>query len=159
MQPLGGQTLISHVIKTAKASSDDITIIVGHQKDLLKEHIDRIDPKILTVDQNEQLGTAHAVKTAAHLIKDDEKVLVLYGDVPLISTDTIEALINSGQECTLLSMKLNDPTGYGRIITNEENLALRIIEQKDASDGERKIQEVFTGILLIDGSLFETCVG
>ena len=140
MQPLGGQTLISHVIKTAKASSDDITIIVGHQKDLLKEHIDGIDPKIQTVDQNEQLGTAHAVKTAAHLIKDDEKVLVLYGDVPLITTDTIEALINSGQECTLLSMKLNDPTGYGRIITNEENLALRIIEQKDASD-EAKIAE------------------
>jgi len=153
MQPLGGQTLISHVINTAKASSEDITIIVGHQKDLLKEHIAGIDPKIQTADQNEQLGTAHAVKTAVHLIKDDEKVLVLYGDVPLISTKTIEALINSGQECTLLSMKLNDPTGYGRIITNEENLALRIIEQKDASDEERKIQDVFTGILLTDGRL------
>ena len=153
MQLLGGQTLISHVIKTAKASSKDITIIVGHQKDLLKEHIASIDSNIKTADQNEQLGTAHAVKTASHLIKDNEKVLILYGDVPLISGETIKALINSGQECTLLSMKLNDPTGYGRIMTNEENLALKIIEQKDASDDERKIQEVFTGILLIDGSL------
>ena len=155
MQPLGGHTLISHVIKTAKTNSKDVTVVVGHQKDLLKEHIASIDPKIQTVDQNEQLGTAHAVKTAAHLIQDNEKVLVLYGDVPLISNETIEALINTGGECTLLSMKPNDPTGYGRIITNEENLALRIIEQKDASAEEKKIQEVFTGILLIDGSLLK----
>jgi bifunctional UDP-N-acetylglucosamine pyrophosphorylase/glucosamine-1-phosphate N-acetyltransferase len=153
MQPLGGQTLISHVIKTAKASSQNTTVIVGHQKDLLKEHIASIDSSIQTADQNEQLGTAHAVKTASHLIKDDEKVLVLYGDVPLISTQTIEALISSGQECTLLSMELNDPTGYGRIMTDDENQAMRIIEQKDASEDERKIQNVFTGILLIDGSL------
>ena len=153
MQPLGGQTLISHVIKTAKVSSKDITIIVGHQKDLLKEHIASIDPNIQTTEQNEQLGTAHAVKTASHLIKDDEKVLILYGDVPLISSETIETLINSEQDCTLLSMKLNDPTGYGRIMTDDENLATRIIEQKDASEDERKIQEVFTGILLINGSM------
>ena len=90
------------------------------------------------------------------MIEKDERVLVLYGDVPLISSKTIKALINSGQECTLLSMKLKDPTGYGRIITNEQNLALRIIEQKDASEDERKIQEVFTGILLIDGSLLKS---
>jgi len=155
MQPLGGHTLISHVIKTAKTNSKDVTVVVGHQKELLREHIASIDPNIQTADQNEQLGTAHAVKTAAHLIKDDEKALVLYGDVPLISNATIEALISSGQECTLLSMMLNDPTGYGRIITNEENLALRIIEQKDASSEEQKIQEVFTGILLIDASLLK----
>ena len=155
MQPLGGHTLISHVIKTAKTNSKDVTVVVGHQKDLLKEHIASIDPNIQTVDQNEQLGTAHAVKTAAHLIQDNEKVLVLYGDVPLISSETIETLISSGQECTLLSMMLNDPTGYGRMITNKDNLALRIIEQKDASSEERKIQEVFTGILLIDGSLLK----
>ena len=62
MQPLGGQTLIYHVIKTAKSCSKDITIVVGHQKDLLKEHITDIDQNIQTADQNEQLGTAHAVK-------------------------------------------------------------------------------------------------
>ena len=155
MQPLGGHTLISRVIKTAKTSSKKISVIVGHQKDQLKEHIASIDPTIQTADQNEQLGTAHAVKTASHLIKDNEKVLILYGDVPLIRNETIEELISSEQECTLLSMKLNDPTGYGRIITNQENLAIRIIEQKDASAEERKIQEVFTGILLIDGSLLK----
>ena len=153
MQPLGGHTLISHVIKTAQKNSKKITVVVGHQKDLLKEHIINIDPQIQTADQNDQLGTAHAVKTAEDMIEKDERVLVLYGDVPLISSKTIKALINSGQECTLLSMKLKDPTGYGRIITDEQNLALRIIEQKDASEDERKINEVFTGILLIDGTL------
>ena len=156
MQPLGGHTLISHVIKTAQKNSKKITVVVGHQKDLLKEHIINIDPQIQTADQNDQLGTAHAVKTAEDMIEKDERVLVLYGDVPLISSKTIKALINSGQECTLLSMKLKDPTGYGRIITDEQNLALRIIEQKDASEDERKIQEVFTGILLIDGSLLKS---
>ena len=155
MQPLGGQTLISHVINTAKANSEDITVVVGHQKELLKKHLATIDPNINTADQNEQLGTAHAVKTASHLIKEGEKVLILYGDVPLISSETISALINSDHECTLLSMTLSDPSGYGRIISNEENLALRIIEQKDASDEEKKIQEVFTGVLLVDGSLLK----
>ena len=156
MQPLGGQTLISHVINTAQQNSKNITVVVGHQKALLKEHIATIDPQIQTTDQDDQLGTAHAVKTVAHLIQDDEKVLVLYGDVPLISSATIKALVASGQECALLSMILKDPTGYGRIVTNEQDQALRIIEQKDASAEERLIQEVFTGILLIDGSLLKS---
>jgi len=158
MQPLGGQTLISHVINTAQQNSKNITVVVGHQKALLKEHIATIDPQIQTTDQDDQLGTAHAVKTVSHLIQDDEKVLVLYGDVPLISSATIKALVASGQECALLSMILKDPTGYGRIVTNEQDQALRIIEQKDASAEERLIQEVFTGILLIDGSLLKSAL-
>ena len=153
MQPLGGMRLIEHVISTAQEISKKITVVIGHQKNLLKEHLAEIDPIIETVNQENQLGTAHAVKTASHLIQDDEKVLILYGDVPLISTKTIQSLLDSKNKCTLLSMILSDPTGYGRIVSNEENLALKIIEQKDASEDERKIKEVFTGILLIDGSL------
>ena len=153
MQPLGGMSLIEHVISTAQEISKKITVVIGHQKNLLKEHLAEIDPNIETVNQENQLGTAHAVKTASHLIQDDEKVLILYGDVPLISTKTIQSLLDSKNKCTLLSMILSDPTGYGRIVSNEENLALKIIEQKDASEDQRKIKEVFTGILLIDGSL------
>ena len=153
MQPLGGMSLIEHVISTAQEISKKITVVIGHQKNLLKEHLAEIDPIIETVNQENQLGTAHAVKTASRLIQDDEKVLILYGDVPLISTKTIQSLLDSKNKCTLLSMILSDPTGYGRIVSNEENLAVKIIEQKDASEDERKIKEVFTGILLIDGSL------
>ena len=155
MQPLGGMSLIEHVISTAQEISKKITVVIGHKKNLLKEHLAEIDPNIETVNQENQLGTAHAVKTASHLIQDDEKVLILYGDVPLISTKTIQSLLDSKNKCTLLSMILSDPTGYGRIVSNEENLALKIIEQKDASEDERKIKEVFTGILLIDGSLLK----
>ena len=155
MQPLGGKSLIAHVINTAQEISKKVTVVVGHQKEFLKEHLAEIDPNIVTVNQENQHGTAHAVKTASHLIQDDEKVLILYGDVPLISNNTIQSLLNSENKCTLLSMTLSDPTGYGRVVVNEENLALKIIEQKDASDDERKIKEVFTGILLIDGRLLK----
>ena len=153
MQHLGGMSLIAHVINTAQEISKKVTVVVGHQKDFLKEHLAEIDPNIVTVNQENQHGTAHAVKTASHLIQDDEKVLILYGDVPLISKKTIQLLLDSEKKCTLLSMNLSDPTGYGRVVSNEENLALKIIEQKDASEDERKIKEVFTGILLIDGDL------
>ena len=155
MQPLGGMSLIEHVISTAQEISKKITVVIGHQKNLLNEHLVEIDPTIVTVNQENQLGTAHAVKTASHLINDDEKVLILYGDVPLISDKTIQLLLDSENKCTLLSMILSDPTGYGRIVSNEENLALKIIEQKDASEDEKKIKEAFTGILLIDGSLLK----
>jgi len=155
MQLLGGKSLIEHVINTAQEISNKVTVVVGHQKDFLKEHLAEIDPNIVTVNQENQHGTAHAVKTASHLIQDDEKVLILYGDVPLISNNTIQSLLNSENKCTLLSMTLSDPTGYGRVLSNEENLALKIIEQKDASEDERKIKEVFTGILLIDGDLLK----
>ena len=153
MLPLGGKSLIEHVIGTAQECSKKITVVVGHQRDLLKKYLAEIDPNIETVNQDNQLGTAHAVKSASHLIQDDEKVLILYGDVPLISNQTIQSLLDSKNKCTLLSMTLSDPTGYGRIVSNEENQALKIIEQKDASEDERKIKEVFTGILLIDGGL------
>ena len=153
MQPLGGRSLVSYVISTAQKSSKKITVVVGHQKELLKKHIAEIDSNIQITSQDKQLGTAHAVKTVSHLIQDDEKVLILYGDVPLISNKTIQSLINSKNKCTLLSMILSDPTGYGRIVFDEKSFALKIIEQKDASEEERNIKEVFSGIMMIDGSL------
>ena len=153
MQPLGGRSLVSYVISTAQKSSKKITVVVGHQKELLKKHLAEIDSNIQITSQDKQLGTAHAVKTVSHLIQDDEKVLILYGDVPLISDKTIQSLINSQSKCTLLSMILSDPTGYGRIVFDEKNFALKIIEQKDASDEERNIKDVFSGIMMIDGSL------
>jgi len=153
MQPLGGRSLVSYVISTAQKSSKKITVVVGHQKELLKKHLAEIDSNIQITSQDKQLGTAHAVKTVSHLIQDDEKVLILYGDVPLISDKTIQSLINSQSKCTLLSMILSDPTGYGRIVFDEKSFALKIIEQKDASEEERNIKEVFSGIMMIDGSL------
>ena len=153
LQPLGGSTLISHVIHTAQEISDDITVVVGHQKDILNTYIENHHPLVNSADQNEQLGTGHAVKTAAHLITPSQKVLILYGDVPLISEPTIHKLIFEGDKCCLLSMVLSDPSGYGRVIKNTSGHAVKITEQKDASEEEQKISEVFTGTMLVDGEL------
>ena len=153
MQPLGGQTLISRVINTAQASSENITVVVGHKKDLLREHIAAIDPKIKITDQDEQLGTGHAVKQASHLIAPNQKILILYGDVPLISEATIQALISEPADCCLLSMLPDDPTPYGKVIKDSHGYAIKITEQKDASAEEKKIPEVFTGIMTVNGEM------
>ena len=153
LQPLGGSNLISRVITTAQKTSDDITVVVGHQKNLLKSYIEGHYPSVKTADQDEQLGTGHAVKTAVHLITPNQRVLILYGDVPLISNATIQNLISSESPCSLLSMVLSDPTGYGRVIQDSAGHALKITEHKDASPEERKINEVFTGTMLVDGGL------
>ena len=94
MQPLGGMSLIEHVISTAQEISEKITVVIRHQKNLLKKHLAEIDPIIETVNQENQLGTAHAVKTASHLIQDDEKVLILYGDVPSFGPHSIPLEVN-----------------------------------------------------------------
>ena len=153
MQPLGGSTIISHVIDTAQKVSHEITLVTGYKKEILKNYVTHLYSSINAVDQDEQLGTGHAVKQATHLITTDQKVLILYGDVPLISEATIQALLTKSDECCLLSMEPEDPTPYGKIIKNNQGDAIKITEQKDASDEERKIKEVFTGIMVVQGSL------
>ena len=153
MQPLGGSTIISHVIDTAQKVSHEITLVTGYKKEILKNYVTNLYSSINAVDQDEQLGTGHAVKQAAHLITADQKVLILYGDVPLISEATIQALLSKSGECCLLSMEPEDPTPYGKIIKNNQGDAIKITEQKDASDEERKIKEVFTGIMVVQGAL------
>ncbi|MDA9307513.1 bifunctional UDP-N-acetylglucosamine diphosphorylase/glucosamine-1-phosphate N-acetyltransferase GlmU [Gammaproteobacteria bacterium] len=153
MQPLGGKTIISHVIDTAQKVSDHITLVAGYKKEVLKQFIRASYPNVSSVDQDEQLGTGHAVKQASHLIAPNQKILILYGDVPLISEATIQALISETTDCCLLSMLPDDPTPYGKVIKDSLGHAIKIIEQKDASDEERKIPEVFTGIMIVNGEM------
>jgi bifunctional UDP-N-acetylglucosamine pyrophosphorylase/glucosamine-1-phosphate N-acetyltransferase len=153
MQPLGGSNIISHVINTAQKISNEITLVAGYEKDILKKYIANSYPSINTVDQDDQLGTGHAVQQAAHLIEANQKTLILYGDVPLISETTIQALISDPSDCCLLSMKPYDPTPYGKVIKNNAGNAIKITEQKDATDEEKKIKEVFTGIMTVQGKL------
>ena len=158
MQPLGGKTIISHVIDTAQKLSNDITLVAGYKKEVLKEFIGASYPNVSTVDQDEQLGTGHAVKQASHLIDPNQKILILYGDVPLISEATIQALISETSDCCLLSMLPEDPTPYGKVIKDSSGHAVKITEQKDASDEERKIPEVFTGIMTVNGEMLATAL-
>ena len=158
MQPLGGKTIISHVIDTAQKVSDHITLVAGYKKEVLKQFIGASYPNVSSVDQDEQLGTGHAVKQASHLIAPNQKILILYGDVPLISEATLQALISETTDCCLLSMLPDDPTPYGKVIKDSSGHAIKITEQKDASDEERKIPEVFTGIMTVKGEMLVTAL-
>ena len=158
MQPLGGKTIISHVIDTAQKVSDHITLVTGYKKEVLKQFISASYPNVISVDQDEQLGTGHAVKQASHLIAPNQKILILYGDVPLIAEATIQALISETTDCCLLSMLPDDPTPYGKVIKDSLGHAIKITEQKDASDEERKIPEVFTGIMTVNGEMLVTAL-
>ncbi|EKT61393.1 bifunctional UDP-N-acetylglucosamine diphosphorylase/glucosamine-1-phosphate N-acetyltransferase GlmU [Providencia sneebia] len=152
---LAGKPMVQHVIDTAKSvGASDIHLVYGHGGDLLKEKLG--EQNLNWVLQAEQLGTGHAMQQAAPSFHDDEDVIMLYGDVPLIAKDTLQRLIEVKPEggIGLLTVILDNPTGYGRIIRENGNV-VGIIEQKDASEEQRKIQEINTGIMVASGKDFK----
>ncbi|CAA0104263.1 Bifunctional protein GlmU [Zhongshania aliphaticivorans] len=145
---IAGKSMLQHVVDTTeKISADNIHIVIGHGADKVKTSIS--NPKVQWAIQAEQLGTGHAVNQALPAIAEQSKVLILYGDVPLISEDTLQRMLNTGSDTalTLLTVNLTDPTGYGRIIRNSDGKVVSITEQKDASPTELDIKEVNTGIM------------
>lgn len=152
---LAGKSMVQHVIDTAKSiGASDIHLVYGHGGDLLKEKLG--EQNLNWVLQAEQLGTGHAMQQAAPNFHDDEDVIMLYGDVPLIAKDTLQRLIAVKPEggIGLLTVILDNPTGYGRIIRENGNV-VGIIEQKDASEEQCKIQEINTGIMVASGKDFK----
>jgi bifunctional UDP-N-acetylglucosamine pyrophosphorylase/glucosamine-1-phosphate N-acetyltransferase len=149
LHPLAGKPLLSHVIETAKnLSPQSCCVVFGHGGDAVPS---RLAAKGLRfVLQDLQLGTGHAVMQALPALQDDQPTLVLYGDVPLTTTATLQKLIEAaGQDkLAVLTVLLDDPTGYGRIV-REDSQIVRIVEQKDANDIELAIQEVNTGIMVV----------
>src|SRR5690606_729899 len=116
------------------------------------------DDKVNWVLQAEQLGTGHAMQQAAPFFADDEDILMLYGDVPLISTETLARLCDAKPQggIGLLTVKLDDPTGYGRI-TRENGKVTGIVEHKDATDAQREIQGLNTVIMIATGGVTKRC--
>ncbi|GHB99441.1 bifunctional protein GlmU [Providencia stuartii] len=152
---LAGKPMVQHVIDTAKSvGASDIHLVYGHGGDLLKEKLG--EQNLNWVLQAEQLGTGHAMQQAAPHFQDDEDIIMLYGDVPLIAKDTLQRLIEAKPEggIGLLTVILDNPTGYGRII-RENGEVIGIIEQKDATEEQRKIQEINTGIMVASGKDFK----
>ncbi|MFM2108317.1 MAG: UDP-N-acetylglucosamine diphosphorylase/glucosamine-phosphate N-acetyltransferase [Pseudomonadota bacterium] len=148
LHPLAGKPLLSHVISTAKALNPSrICVVYGHGGDLVPSQLAAEDVRFVL--QSPQLGTGHAVMQASDALDDAAPTLVLYGDVPLTTANTLQTLVDkAGKErLAVLTVDLEDPTGYGRIV-RENNRIVRIVEQKDASDSERAIREVNTGILV-----------
>ena len=148
LHPLAGKPLLSHVIGTARSLKPAACCVVyGHGGDAVPTRLAADDLQFVL--QQPQLGTGHAVMQAIPHLQDDQPTLVLYGDVPLTDAGTLQALIRQAgkEKLAVLTVELDDPTGYGRIVRDAGRI-VRIVEQKDASDTERAIREVNTGILI-----------
>ena len=151
LHPVAGRPMLAHVIAAARAACADaakITIVVGHGASVVQEAFPETHG-LHFVRQEPQLGTGHAVAQAVPHLDDAASTLVLYGDVPLITAATLRRLLAAaGREVGVLTERLADPAGYGRVVRNGRGDVVRIVEQNDASPAERAIDEVNTGIVV-----------
>jgi bifunctional UDP-N-acetylglucosamine pyrophosphorylase/glucosamine-1-phosphate N-acetyltransferase len=151
LHTLAGKPMVKHVIDTCVGlGANNIHLVFGHGSDQMQHTL--ANESVNWVEQTEQLGTGHAVDQASPHFADDEKVLVLYGDVPLITSETLEALLDGQPEggVGLLTVVLDNPAGYGRIV-RENDAVVAIVEQKDANEEQKAICEINTGVLVADG--------
>lgn len=144
---VGGQPILAHVIKAAQTlSPQKIIVVYGYGGETVREAF--ASEAITWVNQAEQLGTGHAVQQAASFLDADATTLVLLGDVPLVNAEACKALVaQATDKLAILSFNKADPTGYGRIVRNDTGLVTTIVEHKDASESQRAIKEVNTGIM------------
>lgn len=159
LHPVCGKPMVGHVLDTVKqAKSEKIIVVVGHGAEKVQAYL---GDDAQFVKQEQQLGTGHAVLQAKDLLaNEDGTTIVICGDTPLVKSSTIEQMITlheqSGAAATILTASFADPTGYGRIIRNEQGIVERIVEQKDCSQAEAAVQEINTGTYCFDNKkLFE----
>lgn len=159
LHDVAGKSMIEHVVDNVKQSGvEQLVTIVGHGAESVKE---KLGDASLYSFQEEQLGTAHAVKMASEHLNDKQgTTLVVCGDTPLITTETLKSLIehheNNQSLATVLTATATNPYGYGRIIRDADNQLVKIVEQKDATDAEQQINEISSGIFAFDNQmLFE----
>ncbi|MBK6454299.1 MAG: bifunctional UDP-N-acetylglucosamine diphosphorylase/glucosamine-1-phosphate N-acetyltransferase GlmU [Proteobacteria bacterium] len=149
LQPVAGRPLLQHVIDSARElSASDIHVVYGHGGERVRETL--AAENVTWALQAEQLGTGHAVQQAMPAVPDDHLVLILFGDVPLVQAATMQRLVDAatnGEALGVLSVRMKDPTGYGRIVRDRAGRVARIVEHKDANQKERAIDEVNTGLM------------
>ena len=151
LQPLAGRPLLAHVLSCAdELEADDVCVVYGHGGEAVQSAISK--PDVRWVLQAEQLGTGHAVQQAMPGTPGDNRVLILAGDVPLLTANTLSRLLAETPvtEMAVLTVDLDDPTGYGRIV-REDGHVRRIVEQKDATPAQQLITEINTGVILCPG--------
>ncbi|NSX14854.1 bifunctional UDP-N-acetylglucosamine diphosphorylase/glucosamine-1-phosphate N-acetyltransferase GlmU [Cupriavidus taiwanensis] len=149
LHPVAGRPMLAHVLDTARALSPSrLVVVVGHGAARVREAVAADD--VAFAEQAQQLGTGHAVMQALPLLDDNQPTLVLYGDVPLTSAATLQALVAEAgaQRLGVLTVEMPDPTGYGRIVRDAAGSIVRIVEQKDATEAEKAIREINTGIIV-----------
>lgn len=149
LHPLAGRPLLSHVIETARSLEPTrLVVVIGHGAEKVREAV--AAPDVQFAVQEQQLGTGHAVQQALPLVDPSVPTLVLYGDVPLTRASTLQRLIAAAgtERYGILTVTLDDPTGYGRIVRQADGSVVKIVEQKDASAVELAIAEINTGIIV-----------
>ncbi len=157
-----GKSMVDYVIDTAKnCGAQEVCVVVGHKAEMVKEGIQ--SEGVSFALQAEQKGTGHAVMMAGDFIDENSDMMILYGDTPLITGETLAKLVEvhrtEGYGVTVVSSKVADPTGYGRIMRADNGSFLRIVEHKDASDVERLIDEINTGIYIFNGKDLKESLG
>lgn len=158
MHPMAGKPLLWHALTAAEALAPrDLVVVIGHSRQLVGGYLDESHPLIRQVVQDQQLGTGHAVACALDgVAPPDGTVVVTYGDVPLLTAETLLALTRSHQEAgnavTVLTADVADPTGYGRIVRDRTGSLRAIVEHRDAGSEEQAITEINSGVYAFDGS-------
>ena len=156
LHTLNQQSMIEHVInKTIQMKPDKIVVVVGYKSELVKKHL--INYNVEYAIQHKQLGTGHAIMQCENILNDFEgNTLILSGDVPLITKETLSDLyqihIKNNSSATVLSAIINNPSGYGRIVRNKNNF-ISIVEEKDANEKQKKINEINTGIYIYNNKI------
>ena len=153
LHQIANRSLLKHVYDMCcQLQNNTIKIVYGHGADLVRDTLKELD--VSWIEQKQQLGTGHAVQQACDQFADSDTVLILYGDVPLLKLSTVKALIDnvSYQSIALLTVNLDDPTGYGRIVRDSLGQVTKIVEQKDATLAEQLIKEGNTGIMAVQGA-------
>jgi len=158
LHPVCGKPMLLWVIEAVQGLSERVCVVLGHSAEQVRQVLpSHVEVRI----QNEQLGTAHAVMSAQDFINPDEDVMILYGDMPLLKKETLMKVVDqhkNDENCvTIISTTMADPTGYGRIVRDSAGKFLKIVEETEASDEEKMIREINTGIYVFKGrALLET---
>ena len=163
MYEINGKPLVEYVVDLAlRLDSSNVVVIVGWKKESIISHLDKFKPRVICVAQEPQLGTGHAVMKAGPALEQfDGDILVLSGDVPLLTYETMNRLVQhhrvSGAVASVLTAELDNPAGYGRILRDDAEDVIGIVEEKDATPTQRAIREINSGIYVFDAmTLFES---
>ena len=163
LHEIAGRTIIENLLAAVKPlEAKNLTVVVGSHKDEVIEHLSKIAPKAKTVFQEKRNGTGGAAQLALASHKGDGTVLILAGDTPLLTTQTLQEFIDlhdsNKNKASVLTALLPDPTGYGRIIRGGDGVILKIVEEKDATDSEKDIDEINTGVYLFESKVLSAVI-
>lgn len=163
LHSIAGRSLLGHVLNAvAQVNPNQVRVVIGSGREAVEAHLSEIAPDAITVFQAERNGTGHAVQVALDGVNESGQVLILAGDTPMLKGETLKEFVQAHNDgsyvASVLTAEHPDPTGYGRIIRNDENLLLKIVEEKDAEADQKLIFEVNSGVYLFDFAALNSAI-